>query len=195
MCFTILIIIICSCRLIIAKRRPVMRKRQLNLCTIERIASLTQIYFCIGKGIVRTLIIFIVFCAVVGAGKFFVQITCADILCKLCWLAIFNPWETTTEIVVIFLFQVGVHMHSWSTVVTENSIPLPCQHNIGRTCASDTAKLCNLSPILYNRHKTCHSAICSTVHNLIHHICLCKPKMRQCFFLIVHHHCNWTLIF
>ncbi len=78
--------------------------------------------------------------------------------------------------------------------MAQHCIPLCCEHDIRISRTADTAKLLNLSPVLDNCHKTGNSAVCSTIHKLIYHICLRETIMRQRSFFIIYHYCNRALV-
>ena len=78
--------------------------------------------------------------------------------------------------------------------MTQNCVPLCCQHEVGRAGTTNTAQLLDLIPILYHYHETCNSVIQGTVHDLIYYICICHTEMRKCGLLVIYHYGDGTLI-
>ena len=58
--------------------------------------------------------------------------------------------------------------------MTQNCVPLCCQHEVGRAGTTNTAQLLDLIPILYHYHETGNSVVQGTVHDLIYYICICN---------------------
>ena len=78
--------------------------------------------------------------------------------------------------------------------MTQDSVPLRCQKEIGGTGASHTAKLLNVCPVLNNYHKTGDSSVGCTVHQFIYYIRAVYAIMGKCRTFIIHHDRNRALV-
>ena len=205
MCRTILIVIIGSGLFVVLQSRTVVLERKLNGSSADSITSIIKGNFSVCKFEVRSLIVIIVSSGILGICKTLLQTVIglallavgigiiSNILGKLSCLTIVETGETTTEVSgIIFCYPVIDEVRA--TIMAENCVPLSCQHEVGRTCTTNTTQLLDLLPVLYDYHETCNSVVQSTVHDLIYNICICGAEMRQCGSLVIYHYRDRTLI-
>ena len=67
------------------------------------------------------------------------------------------------------------------------------QHKVGRTRAADITELCDLAPVLYDRHETGDAAVGGTVHHFVYDVGLSQTIMRQSGLFVIYHNGDGAL--
>ena len=202
---TILIIIIGSGLFVVLQSRTIMLKGKFNSGCTDRIISVSKGNLCICELEVRSLIIVIVSRGISGALKTLLQtiiglallgigvLIVSDILGELCCLTVAVTGKAAAEVRGIILCYPVIDEEG-ATIMTQNCVPLCCQHEVGRAGTTNTAQLLDLIPILYHYHETGNSVVQGTVHDLIYYICICHTEMRKCGLLVIYHYGDRALI-
>ena len=163
-------------------------------CAGKGAFAVGQIKLRIGKEIVRSRIIFIIFGRITRIAESLFQVARADILGEFVGLAIVYAREAAAEICIVLSCDPFINIER-TTVMAKHGIPFRSKHDVCLPCAPYAAKLFNCTPVLYHCHQTGHAVVCGAVHEFIYNIRFRQTVMRKRNGFIIYHDRYGTLIF